>query len=135
MKVNTSVVNQETISLGEHLNYISSLSMKKDRYYFLVKYKDEHIGVIDFTNIDYKNKITKFGLYVKPETKGFGSLLMILIINYSFFSLKIDRLNAEVFSENIQAFKLYKKFNFKEVGSKLINNKKVIFMELLYENS
>ena len=40
--------NQDEIKLEEHLNFIDSLKLRKDKLYFLVKKEDEFIGVIDF---------------------------------------------------------------------------------------
>jgi UDP-4-amino-4,6-dideoxy-N-acetyl-beta-L-altrosamine N-acetyltransferase len=126
--------NQEVISLDEHLNYIDTLSTKKDRLYFIVKYKGEIIGVVDFTNIDYTDKKTDFGIYAKPNNRGFGKILMSSIINYAFFTLKVDRLIAEVFTKNDKAISLYKKFNFEQIDTKVVNNRDMIIMELKNEN-
>ncbi|MCK4442616.1 MAG: UDP-2,4-diacetamido-2,4,6-trideoxy-beta-L-altropyranose hydrolase, partial [Sulfurovaceae bacterium] len=126
--------NRELISLDEHLNYIDSLSTKKDRLYFMVKYKSEVIGVIDFTNIDYINKKTDFGIYAKPNSRGFGKILMSSIINYAFYTLKVDRLIAEVFTKNAKAISLYKKFNFKQIDIKVVDSRDMIVMELKNEN-
>ena len=52
--------NRDIIGLSEHLSYIDSLASKKDRLYFIVKYRNEVIGVIDFTNIDHINNKTDF---------------------------------------------------------------------------
>jgi len=122
--------NQEVISLVEHLNYIKSLSSKKDRLYFMVRYRNEVIGVIDFTNINYINKKTDFGIYAKPDSRGFGKILMSSIINYAFYSLKMDRLIAEVFIENTKAISLYKKFNFEQIDVKVVDGRDMIVMEL-----
>jgi len=43
--------NQDEIKLDEHLSFIDSLKARKDKLYFLVKKKDEFIGVIDFTQL------------------------------------------------------------------------------------
>ena len=128
--INQWMFNQEVISLRKHLDYIDALHSRKDRYYFLVKNDDEAIGVIDFADIDYKNKSANIGLYAKPELKGVGSLLMETIISYAFNALELDTLISEVFEENIPAIKLYKKFEFKETDKR----ENIIVMELKNEN-
>jgi UDP-4-amino-4,6-dideoxy-N-acetyl-beta-L-altrosamine N-acetyltransferase len=121
---------QDLIALDNHLNYIDSLSSKKDREYFLVKQHNQAVGVIDFTNIDKKRLTVEFGLYVKPNLKGIGSLLMQEIVDYAFNTLKMQTLISEVFEENSLAIKLYKKFNFRSI----IKKENIIVMELKNEN-
>jgi len=125
---------QEIISLDDHLNYIESLDEKEDRAYFLVKKDSQAIGVIDFTNIDHASKRTEFGIYSNPTLKGVGNLLMESIINYAFNVLKFDTLISEVFEDNISAIKLYKRYNFREIVTKNVNDQNIICMELKNEN-
>ncbi|MEH6504178.1 MAG: UDP-2,4-diacetamido-2,4,6-trideoxy-beta-L-altropyranose hydrolase [Cycloclasticus sp.] len=122
--------DQEEISLTSHLNYIESLQLKKDRSYFLVKKNAHAIGVIDFTNIDYRHKTTEFGIYSNPVLKGVGNFLMEAIIDYAFNTLNVITLVSEVFEENAAAIKLYDRFCFENKGIKEVNNKRVLSMEL-----
>ncbi len=124
--------NQNDITIGNHLNYIESLKYSEIKQYFLVKKENKYIGVIDFTNINFKTKTSEFGLYANPFEKiaGVGRILEEVCIKYAFNILKLKTLKLEVFSENIQVINLHKKFNFKEVGKKIVNGKNVISMEL-----
>lgn len=126
--------NQEVISLDNHLDYIESLETRKDRAYFLVKKAFKSIGVIDFTNIDPANSRTEFGIYSDPTLKGVGNLLMEAIIDYAFNVLKVKTLVSEVFEDNIPAIRLYKRYDFKSMEIKKVNDKNVIYMELENEN-
>lgn len=126
--------NSDDISLDDHLMFIETLKKRSDKLYFLVKKEHENIGVIDFTNIDKKSKSSEFGLYVNPELKGMGEILLNSICDYGFNTLNINKLIAEVFTKNEKAISLYKKFNFRETGKKIVNNKEVICMELKYED-
>ena len=122
------------ITLENHLAFIESLKNSIDKLYFVVKQNSEYIAVIDFTEIN--NPEIYFGLYANPNVKimGIGRILEKLCIDYAFNILKIDTLKLEVFTDNIQVRNLHKKFNFKETGTKTINNKEVICMELKNEN-
>ena len=128
--------NQKEISIESHLNFIESLKNSKDKIYCLVKMDKEYIGVIDFTNINHQNKSTYFGLYSNPysKTTGIGTILLKTIIDYAFNTSNMNILKLEVFEINKKALNLYKKFNFKQMGEKIVNNKKVIVMELKNEN-
>jgi len=128
--------NQKEISIESHLNFIESLKNSKDKIYCLVKMGKEYIGVIDFTNINYKNKSAYFGLYSNPYSKvpGIGRILEKIAIDYAFNTLNINTLKLEVFENNKIVINLHKKFNFKQIEEKIVNNKKVIVMELKNEN-
>ncbi len=125
---------QKKIGLRDHLAYIESLKTRKDRLYFLVKKNTKDIGVIDFTSIDMKTKTTNFGIYANPGLKGVGNLLMKSLIDYAFKILKVKTIISEVINSNIVAIKLYHKYNFKDIGTKKVNQKNVICMELKNEN-
>lgn len=125
--------NQDEIKLEEHLNFIESLKSRKDKFYFLVKKEEEFIGVIDFTQLVEKKSV-HMGIYSNLNLKGNGQILLNKIIDYSFNYLKVERVFSEVFVENEKAYSLYKKFNFKDISEKTVNNKKVICMELENEN-
>ena len=122
----------EDITLENHLKFIETLKSRNDKLYFLVKRYNKYIGVIDFTNIT--ECTSEFGLYANINVKGVGKLLLNSICEYGFAVLKLKRLVAEVFDTNKKALYLYKKFKFNETGKKVVNNKKVICMELKNEN-
>ena len=122
------------ISLENHFNFIKSLEKDKTKKYFLVLNDNEYIGVINFTNIDYDKRKSDFGIYANPNIKKAGKVLMEIICNYGFVKLKMKKLNAEVFNDNIKAIHLYNRFNFVEFNHKIVNDKKIICMELKNEN-
>ena len=126
--------NQDEIKFEEHLNFIDSLKLRKDKLYFLVKKEDEFIGVIDFLDLDKKEIF--YGIYSNPNSKimGVGRILNEISIDFAFNSLKAHKLKLEVFEDNIQVRNLYKKYKFRETSQKYVNNKKVICMELENEN-
>lgn len=126
--------NQDEIKLEEHLNFIDSLKLRKDKLYFLVKKEDEFIGVIDFLDLDKKEIF--YGIYSNPNSKimGVGRILNEISIDFAFNSLKAHKLKLEVFEDNIQVRNLHKKYKFRETSQKYVNNKKVICMELENEN-
>ena len=125
--------NRDEISLENHLAYISSLTKRDDRVYFLVQKENDFIGVVNLTEIKRK-KSAELGIYINPKLKGYGSLLMNKIIEYAFNELNVKVLNANVYEENLKAINLYKKFNFKIVNKIQDKNGKLLNMELKNEN-
>ena len=120
---------QNDISLEEHLDFIDSLKTIKDKLYFLVKKDNIYIGVIDFTQIK-PNESLHMGIYTNPDLKGYGKILLETIIYFSFEILKVVKIYSEVYFENEKAYLLYKSYGFKEYAEKIVNNKKVICMDL-----
>lgn len=123
------VHTQNDISLEEHLDFIDSLKNSKEKLYFLVKKEDENIGVIYFTQIE-PNESLHIGIYSNPHLKGYGKILLETIIYFSFEILKVEKIFSEVYFENERAFSLYKIYGFKEYSYKIVNDKRVICMEL-----
>ena len=123
------VHTQNDISLEEHLDFIDSLKTIKDKLYFLVKKDDIYIGVINFTQIK-SNESLVMGIYANPNLKGYGKILLETIIYFSFEILKVEKIFSEVYFENERAFSLYKIYGFKDYSYKIVNDKRVICMEL-----
>ena len=132
LEIRRWMYNQDEIKLEEHLNFIENLKIREDKLYFLVIKEDKFIGVIYFTNINHEN--LEMGIYTNPDLFGYGKILLNQLINYAFNILKVKKIYAEVFAENQKAYNLYKKFNFKAISEKIVNNKKVICMKLENEN-
>lgn len=133
-KVRAFMYHAELISENEHRCFIETLKSSLEQHYFLVKKDGLDIGVIDFNHIS-SNSPT-IGLYVNPylQEKGLGTLLMSGILTYASTVLNVTVLRAEVFALNLQAIRLYQKFNFYPVNEKDINHQKVICMERRDEN-
>ena len=127
-KVREWMLHQNEISLDEHLHFIESLKSRADKRYFLVKQENEYIGVIDFTDITEES--AELGIYAKPDMRGVGGVLMEVLIDYAFTTLKVKKLVANVFSDNIQAAHLYEKFDFTATNRTLYEERELITMEL-----
>ena len=61
-------------------------------------------------------------------------LLEEVRIKYAFEFLKLSKLKLEVFEDNERARNLYRRYKFQEVDKKMVNDKKVICMELRNED-
>ncbi|MBT5935836.1 UDP-4-amino-4,6-dideoxy-N-acetyl-beta-L-altrosamine N-acetyltransferase [Sulfurimonas sp.] len=126
------MLNPLDISLKSHLDFVSSLNNRDDKLYFLVKYENNYIGVIDFTQI--KGKGCMLGLYKNPQTHNVGDILLNIISEYAFDTLKLAIIGAEVFSDNTQAIMLYKRHSFQEKSRKNLETRELIYMELKNED-
>ncbi len=129
LDIQKMMYSQSDIPLEKHLEFIDSLRVITDKLYFLVKKDNINIGVIYFTQIK-QNESLHMGVYTNPNLKGYGKILLETIINFSFEILKVVKIYSEVYFENEKAYLLYKSYGFKEYAEKIVNNKKVICMDL-----
>ena len=129
LDIQKMMYSQSDIPLEKHLEFIDSLRVITDKLYFLVKKDNINIGVIYFTQIK-SNESLHMGIYANPNLKGYGKVLLETIIYFSFEILKVVKIYSEVYFENEKAYLLYKSYGFKEYAEKIVNNKKVICMDL-----
>ena len=129
LDIQKMMYTQSDIPLEKHLEFIDSLRVITDKLYFLVKKDNINIGVIYFTQIK-SNESLVMGIYANPNLKGYGKVLLETIIYFSFEILKVVKIYSEVYFENEKAYLLYKSYGFKEYAEKIVNNKKVICMDL-----
>ncbi len=127
-KIRKWMRTKKPITLKEHLNFIDSLKSRTDKRYFVAKEREKYIGVIDFTDVNPKEKSAFFGLYTNPSLKksGTGSKLLARIIDYAKKDLDLKLLRLEVLSSNKKAIALYEKFGFLKYGQE----NEYLYMEL-----
>lgn len=113
-KVREQMHNQAVIDKNAHLNFIASLKGNDDKKYFVVKSKQQLLGVIYFTDINYNDKSAVFGIYANLFEKRdkMGSILMETALTYFKDILSFRTLNLEVYEYNQRAVGLYVKFGF-----------------------
>lgn len=121
------MMDDNVITLENHLHFIDLLNTKTDRCYFLVQKDFEYIGVIDLTAIhmDY----AELGIYANPSMCGVGNILMNSLIDYA-KELGITKLVANVYSTNVRAKNLYERFHFIQTKQIQDHNKKINTLEL-----
>lgn len=108
-KIAKYMVNKH-IDLKEHLSFIKSLKNSSDKRYFLVYQSGEPIGVVSFVNISEIS--CEFGIYANPNLRQMGNILMSVIIDYAFDILKVSKILAKAYKDNLKAINLYQKFKF-----------------------
>lgn len=127
-RVKKWMYTNHNITLTEHLTFIESLKNNDNKKFFLVNDGKKSIGIINFTNITSLS--LHMGIYANPSIKGVGSILLEIIIQYSFEVFKVLKIYAEVFSENKKAYELYERYGFKKYDEKKVYEKRVYCMEL-----
>lgn len=93
---------------------------KKKTYAFGIALKKENriIGVITLSKFDYKNRGAEIGYWIGKRYWGQGimSEAARLIVKFSFRKLKLHKIYASLFEENIASRRVLKKAGFKLEG-------------------
>ena len=76
----------------------------------MVYQSGEPIGVVSFVNISEIS--CEFGIYANPNLRQMGDILMSVIIDYAFDILKVSKILAKAYKDNLKAINLYQKFKF-----------------------
>lgn len=122
--------NQKSISEESHFGFIKNLESDMGRRYFLIKQKDNAIGSINFSKINFGNSV-ELGIYTNPflQLKGAGSLLESTASQYAFIELNVKKIKLEVYSDNDRAIRFYNKCGFKLINTKKANHQNIMHME------
>jgi diamine N-acetyltransferase len=98
--------------------------------YFLVKQKNNIIGSINFSEINFYNSV-EFGIYSNPflQLKGAGRLLESAASQYAFIELSVKKIKLEVCSDNERAVHFYNKCGFELIEIKKVNHQNIMYME------
>ena len=125
--LNDSQVNKYTESrfkeytVGDILAYIREENDKKDVIFFAIitNDTDKHIGNIKIHHINPIHKFAEISLLIGEKSywgKGVGQEAISLVAKYGFDNLKLNKLFAKCYANNIGSIKAFKKVGFKEEG-------------------
>lgn len=111
------MLNPKRFTFKQHLAFVESLKEKKDKLFFIVKYKDLFIGLIDF--YDLQSPVGFWGYYLNPEflNSSYGIMLEYIVCEYAFNTLHLTDLKCETFDFNERALAIHKEFGFEDIGN------------------
>ena len=100
-------------------NYVSEIKKNKNIIFLaIVRNSDsKHIGNIKLGEIDWNHKNGDIGVMIGDNDswgKGFASESILLLSNYSFNTLKLHKITAGIYSNNLGSIKAFKKARFKK---------------------
>jgi len=106
--------------------WFDALKHKEDSVYFsilLLDYEgpEKIIGNCAIQNINSKNRACSCGITIgekEYQNKGYGTAAMDMLVEYSFNTLNMNRIELVLYEFNIRAYKSYQKAGFIEEGRK-----------------
>ncbi|UCH72595.1 MAG: UDP-4-amino-4,6-dideoxy-N-acetyl-beta-L-altrosamine N-acetyltransferase [Thermoplasmatales archaeon] len=130
--IRKNMINDHIISKKEHNEWVEKVKNSKDTFVWTVYQNDIPIGIVNLKNIDYKNRITDWGLYIAEEeccSKGLSKNILYNLMSHAFDEMKLRKMYTYVLEDNLIAINLYKKMGFEKEGclkNQLIRNGKLI---------
>ncbi|KFL17349.1 pseudaminic acid biosynthesis N-acetyltransferase [Geobacillus stearothermophilus] len=116
--IRSVMFHDQIISLEEHRKWFDRVK-EDQRTIVKIFYLDNvPLGVVNFTNIDFKNGKCSWGFYVGDQNapKGSGTLMGYLALNFIFEELNIRKLCAEIISFNERSIRYHQRLGFRKEG-------------------
>ena len=124
------MISNDYISTEQQIEWFNKIKDNKTQEYFIIEANNNPIGLLSFVDIDSHNKTSSWGFYLGDtnyHSKGIGSKIMSLGIEYAFNNLKLKKLNAQILSFNKKSIDLHIKYGFKQettIKNKITKDKK-----------
>jgi RimJ/RimL family protein N-acetyltransferase len=112
---------QQTYTLEQVEKFCRSISESDDRADYAITVNDDptYIGEVVLNQIDWKNRSASFRIALAANQnfdKGYGTEATKLIVAYGFETLKLHRIELEVYDFNPRALRVYEKVGFVREG-------------------
>lgn len=117
-RIRSNMYTDHIISEEEHQNWYKSIKDNLTVSYNIFEYKGRPVGLVYYTNMDFKNLKTMWGFYLGETDvpRGCGSVMEYFALENIFERRGFRKLCCEVFVFNSKVIKLHKKFGFDEEG-------------------
>ena len=101
--------------------YLKEIEKNPDYLFctIILNKNNKHIGNIKIGPINHIHRLADIGILIGDKScwgKGYGSEAIKLIANYVFSKLKLRKLTAGIYVNNIGSYKAFKKAGFNKVG-------------------
>lgn len=104
-------------NLENQKKWLEKIRADENGRYFLMEYRDELIGFISLTNINWTHKHATWNFYIgNMKYAMLAGFLGSYMYNYAFKELALEKLNGEVMDINEGVRKLHSKQGAREVG-------------------
>ncbi len=103
------------ISPEEHREWFTRTTKDDSRRAYIFEFRGEPAGFIHFFEINSLDRTCSWGFYLGRDDlpKGTGSVMGSAALDLVFSELKMDRVKAEVLSDNPRSAKYHEKLGFK----------------------
>lgn len=112
------VGNPKKVSLEEQMKWMQNLKNEKNSQRFMIEYDNDIVGTIIVNPIDYINKVGNMNIKILPKFQGkhIAKYALMKACDFSFDSLDLFCLTANILSYNEKSKMLFKKIGFHQDG-------------------
>jgi UDP-4-amino-4,6-dideoxy-N-acetyl-beta-L-altrosamine N-acetyltransferase len=103
------------ISPDEHARWLAAALAAPDRRYWTIEDDGSPVGLANLVNIDRGRSRCEWAYYLGEASvrgRGVGAAVELLVLDYVFGTLKLNKLWCEVLLENEPVWKLHESFGF-----------------------
>lgn len=103
--------------LQKQMDWFKKISQDKNGFYWVIEEKNQLIGFVSITNIDWYNKRGEWNYYIGEQKYGMlGGFIGVYMYNYAFNQLGLEKMQGAVLENNIAVRKIHQKLGDREVG-------------------
>lgn len=104
-------------NLDNQQKWFEKISQDENGLYWVMEQKDQLIGFVSITNIDWHNKRGEWNYYIGEEKYGMlGGFIGAYVYNYAFNELGLEKIQGAVMAGNVGVRKIHTKLGDREVG-------------------
>ena len=112
--IRKNMKSNEYIELENHLNWVDKKKSDASSTYYGVSLNDILVGGISLTQINQQNSTTEWGIFFKKNSNPLiPSISLYLLLEKVFYTMRLNKVNLEVKTDNLLAYKFDKSFGFK----------------------
>lgn len=118
-EVSKYMYSSPEISAEQQVAWFEKISQDSSKRYWIIRYGDRPIGLVNIANIDLHNRHCNWGFYfgvTDLRGKGLASQVEFNVLRYVFDVLELNKLYCEVFEWNKNVVALHSKFGFRREG-------------------
>lgn len=103
--------------LQKQMDWFKKISQDKNGFYWVMEEKNQLIGFVSVTNIDWHNKRGEWNYYIGEQKYSMlGGFVGAYVYNYAFNQLGLEKMQGAVLENNISVRKIHQKLGDREVG-------------------
>lgn len=102
----------------EHVKATIESFRNSDNFLFIVRFKENPIGMSMLYELSQKNKHSKIGVALIDEyqNRGFGTVVVAYVANFAFEELGLNKVFGEVYDYNTKSISMLNKIGFEREG-------------------
>jgi UDP-4-amino-4,6-dideoxy-N-acetyl-beta-L-altrosamine N-acetyltransferase len=116
--VSQYMYTDDIISKESQIIWYSKIINSPSSKYWIIKYNNLKIGIVNLTDINYSNSSCSWAFYIgelEYRDSGAGVQTEYMIIEKVFNEIKLNKIYCEVISSNTQVINLHRRFGFKTI--------------------